>query len=69
MCSVDGCSRPARSRELCERHYKRQWRYGSPEEPLKPLCSVLACERRATVKGWCQRHYMRNKRHGNPEGK
>lgn len=28
-CSIAGCSKPARSKGLCEGHYKRLWRYGS----------------------------------------
>jgi hypothetical protein len=29
-CSINGCGRPARAKNLCSPHYKRQWRNGSP---------------------------------------
>jgi len=31
MCSVSGCIRPTRAKDLCAMHYKRWWKYGDPE--------------------------------------
>lgn len=33
-CSVDGCSRPAVLKGMCNTHYQRQWRLGSATAPL-----------------------------------
>lgn len=65
-CTVDGCTRPAYSRDLCEPHYRRQLRTGSaaPARPIgeaapPSVCSVEGCDRAATERGWCHAHYLR----------
>lgn len=35
-CSVDGCSRPRKTLQLCEMHYVRQRRAGSPHATGRP---------------------------------
>jgi hypothetical protein len=37
-CSVDGCGREAHYKEkaLCQKHYFRQWRYGTVELTRSP---------------------------------
>ncbi len=35
-CAVDGCDRPAKAKALCEMHYRRQRRTGSPTGKRRP---------------------------------
>ena len=65
-CTVDACTRPPYSRDLCEPHYRRTLRTGSASatrpigQPLPPVvCSVDGCERTATERGWRHAHYLR----------
>lgn len=51
ICSVPACSRPSKKRGLCNAHYLRQWRHGSPThgramtgEPLAWLSTSLLIE-------------------------
>ncbi len=34
-CSIEGCARPARSKSLCNRHYRRALRTGDPLTPTR----------------------------------
>lgn len=33
-CKIDGCDRPSRAREWCDKHYKRWQLFGNPEHPV-----------------------------------
>lgn len=37
ICSIEGCSRPARSRGWCAKHYMRWWNHGDPTVVLTAL--------------------------------
>lgn len=66
-CAVEGCTKPKRSRGLCNTHYER-WRrtgnvradvpvrsYGAKGQP----CAVVGCDRDQKAKGLCNTHYDR----------
>jgi hypothetical protein len=67
-CSVDGCERPSRARDLCALHWQRWRRTGGVELAPRPLkhCMVGGCRRKHLAKGWCAVHYDRWKRNGDP---
>ena len=72
-CSVEGCGRPARTREWCGKHYMRLRRHGDPtagrdRNPTPPACGVDGCAGDPYVRGWCARHYTRWQRYGDPLG-
>ena len=79
VCGVEGCTRPARSRHLCGRHYTRWHRTGSvgppgplpmgprPEHCVGPRgCSAPGCRRTATARDLCHAHYQRWQKTGDP---
>ena len=69
FCSVEGCSRPERSLKLCDMHYNRHLRIGSPGEAEQrkvfkhtEKCSAEGCERGRVSFEFCSRHYTKNRR-------
>src|SRR4051812_31823052 len=75
-CSVEDCERVTRTRKasLCNTHYFRQYRNGSPERLLREerratLCRFSGCDRLLTDHGgwgWCRKHYIRWYKYGDP---
>jgi 5-methylcytosine-specific restriction endonuclease McrA len=63
-CRIPGCKRPVTHGldQLCDRHYKRKWRYGDPEaggrlrEPGQ-RCELPGCESKHYSQGLCKSHY------------
>lgn len=51
-CSIEGCSRPAKSRGWCQTHYMRWWNHKDPSEPTGCATCGAACGS-AT---WCDQH-------------
>jgi hypothetical protein len=74
-CIVTDCSQPIRTRDLCDRHYKRLLSTGDPEKTRwdirrenKPkTCLVETCELDIAYGGFCYGHYRRYITHGDPE--
>lgn len=74
-CSVDGCTKPARSKssELCGMHYHRIYR-GTPlgdasqrrRGKKNPECLVDGCFNPDSSSGYCSMHATRISRHGDP---
>lgn len=71
LCSIEGCSKGARTKGWCSMHYWRWSKYGDPlklmEKPENPkLCSVDDCTRTIKSMGMCNAHYLKNRKYGNP---
>ncbi len=58
-CSIDGCTKPVKARQLCNRHYREDLNAGTK-------CSVDGCDKPAYVRGYCSAHYMRVLKTGDP---
>jgi len=71
LCIVDGCSKQRNCRGMCQMHYVRWRKYGSPHavwpsrRSLVP-CAVPDCIRMARARGWCSSHYSNWKTYGSP---
>lgn len=76
-CSIDGCDGragvPGAGRGWCRSHYKRWYRYGDPEAPLRRVhrydtaCTVDDCDTEVYGLGLCELHYARTRRRGTVE--
>lgn len=70
ICSVDGCGKTVHSKRLCNTHYRRFLKHGSPlktivSAPYKgEKCSVEGCDNPASRRGLCNMHRQRKKRFG-----
>lgn len=52
ICSIEECNRPLRSKGLCERHYWRLYKHGSPNIVLKrPRCKIDWLEKHIHFQG------------------
>lgn len=75
ICRVRGCETPTRSRTLCEKHYFRLRRHGSPtatvraHEPRGSECSVSECQNPVWNRHLCQAHYWRLRRYGTTDAR
>lgn len=70
ICSFDGCPSRVFARDLCNAHYRQQWK-GRPLTPITRErqignCQSPDCDRRRYAKGYCQAHYTRLKNGGDP---
>lgn len=71
-CTIDGCARQVRFSGLCNAHFLRKKRHGSPTGggPSKGrayqgvLCAVDGCGRTAASLGYCGAHYSRLRANG-----
>lgn len=76
MKTCELCDKPIKAKGLCQTHYRRLQRTGSPHtvrprgnpNPPKPKepCTMEGCEAPQRAKGLCELHYSRLKRHGDP---
>lgn len=57
-CSIDGCDKPVRTRELCAQHYRAEIR------AQRGPCRVEGCETTWQAAGLCLKHYHRQRRWG-----
>ncbi|HEX9290188.1 MAG TPA: hypothetical protein VF904_11730 [Anaeromyxobacteraceae bacterium] len=57
-CSVEGCKRAYRAKDLCFFHYKK-WRRGELEKrPARyDTCGKEACKKKVVAHGLCQVHF------------
>ena len=68
-CKAPGCTRPARTKDYCPRHYQQVRSHGrlTPEREHRRNaedCLVSGCESPPVAKGYCYRHYQQIRRHG-----
>lgn len=70
LCAIEGCEREAKIRGICDMHYKRIKRNGTPYREKKQMeikiCSIEGCDKQETAKGLCTTHYKRVARQGTP---
>ncbi|MCS7464929.1 hypothetical protein N0M98_33135 [Paenibacillus doosanensis] len=67
-CSIEGCDRPVKAKQLCSTHHQRLLRNGSPlivrkkskKEPKQ--CGWINCKQYAVSKGYCPKHYYIHKK-------
>lgn len=69
VCIVDGCNSLAKTKGLCGKHYKRQWRHDDPLHTELMMndgmvCNVLDCTQPAHAWHLCKMHYQRFNRYG-----
>ena len=71
QCAVDGCSRGARNKGICGKHYQRMRTYGQYELPQRVVpewrtCSLDGCDNwaRSRQARHCETHYYRMRRRG-----
>jgi hypothetical protein len=74
-CSVPGCTRGVHVRGMCNAHYIRARRTGSPlglqvmRDAVPALCTVPGCQRQHSAKGLCKTHYERQRTKGSLDAK
>lgn len=71
VCEVEGCGSVITARGLCQKHYARQLRHGSPlgggtprRSPEKIACFVEGCDKPQRARGVCFKHYKQWEYHG-----
>ena len=73
-CRIKGCNSPAKSRGLCDGHYKK-WNAANRDKVYDWVvnkgtkCRVDGCENAAKYTGLCGKHYARLRRHGDVDYK
>jgi len=68
-CAVAECCNVIAAKGLCESHYARNRRYGSPlidKTRKRSLCTIDGCEKMARAHRLCDMHETRVRRHGTP---
>ena len=70
ICSVDGCSKPIRCRELCDNCYRKAKRAGlitNLPDHRPSVCIVDGCSDHSRAHGMCPIHYGRWRHHGDTD--
>lgn len=70
-CSIEGCERQYRAKDLCSAHYMKRWKgFDGELTPISPrptVCTIEGCTTGGRLKrGWCEMHYQRWRTHGDP---
>lgn len=65
-CAVDGCDRRRKYKTYCDTHYRRVWKRGTIDLPVREqrTCSVEGCDKAHNSRGYCRLHYGRLLRTG-----
>ena len=64
-CSIDGCDRPYKAKNLCQGHLARKRRGSNMVGAIKDagtagrVCSIEGCCRHLSARGYCDTHYKR----------
>jgi len=64
QCRAPKCKRPAKAKQLCQLHYRRQKAFDSYDLPSAPTCAVASCTRKALVHRVCGMHWHRIETNG-----
>lgn len=74
VCSVEGCNRPHKARDLCNCHHQRLLKTGSAQadRPVRnrdwpTRCSAADCDQPPKARGLCVKHYWRVRKYGSPD--
>jgi hypothetical protein len=59
ICSIEGCEAPYYSKDLCNKHYTREYVVKRRNKQEK-ICSMEGCVGTYWAKGLCKNHYTRN---------
>lgn len=70
-CCVGSCDRNAIAKGMCQTHWARNRRHGSPQEhiPIRGRggeCEIDGCKNPKEGRGLCSKHYQRLMKHGDP---
>jgi hypothetical protein len=72
-CTVEGCDGIVIALAFCEKHYRKNRKYGDPlaslhlAAPPDGLCTVGGCGRGGKLtKGFCAKHYQKWRKYGDP---
>lgn len=69
-CCIDGCNKIARSKGLCDCHYRKLRLYGDPlaDHTIHAKeCKVDGCNKKGSEGfGYCRKHYVQFKKWGDP---
>lgn len=73
ICNVSGCASVAAKLGMCNKHYCRNRKYGTPHftkymRDHSGMCSVPGCTSPYSGAGYCATHYSRYWKHGDPGG-
>jgi hypothetical protein len=74
LCTIDGCEKALKSNGMCAMHWKRNWKYGSPDithkrggnNKIADFCTIEDCEKPYQASGYCLMHYRRWSLYGDP---
>jgi hypothetical protein len=69
-CSVEGCDRDIKAKQLCDMHYARWNRNNTVErktqERVSDTCLVFGCDKPYKSKGLCETHYRYYNKYDSP---
>jgi hypothetical protein len=66
LCDIVPCGKKVKTKRMCDMHYQRVRKIGSPYLPKK-VCSEPNCDTKHFGKGYCEKHYLRMRRRGTLE--
>ena len=69
QCSVSECTNSHWAKGLCDKHYQRMRKHGSPTYTAPRVsdltCDADGCDKARAKRNWCGKHYLRWYKHGN----
>lgn len=68
QCSVDECTKAVTARAMCNSHYRKLLKYGTPTHTQPRIadmtCDAHGCDKPRSKREWCGTHYLRMYKHG-----
>lgn len=71
-CTIEGCAKPTKNRQMCSMHYERWRLWGDPLAHARPVskratpCSIEGCEKTWASSGLCAMQHSRMRVYGDP---